>query len=205
MRSSRRASRQNVLTPDRSQDVSLSTTSGPDPKSEKAGREVRYGSGEAEITEVGLRDPDGEPARIIETNTNCEAYFRATFLVPMPKPVSYGFIISNARGIEVYGTKSALHSKSIPPNPLGASYECRLRFNVRLVPGRYFLTAALAHDDDRSKDQFLDYRFDAFEFEVIGAIRTFTSSLTDLGAELTHLPLAEFASEKLSDSSASHH
>lgn len=193
------------VTPDQSRGLSRPATTGADPMAEDAGREVRYGSGEAEITEVGLRDPDDQPTRIIETNTNCEAYFRATFLVSMSKPVSYGFIISNVRGIEVYGTKSALYFKSIPPNPLRTSYECRLRFNVRLVPGRYFLTAALAHDDDRSKDQFLDYRFDALEFEVIGPIRTFTSSLTDLGAELTHVPLVEFASEGLSDSSSNHH
>ena len=59
-----------------------------------------------------------------------------------------------------------------------------------------FLTAALAHDDDRSKNQFLDYRFDALEFEVIGPIRTFTSSLTDLGAELTHSSLEELPSDQ---------
>lgn len=188
-----------------SQELARSPTPGQAPKAENASREVRYGSREAEITEIGLRDSGGEPARIIETKTSCEAYFRATFLVSMPKPVSYGFIISNVRGIEVYGTKSGLYSKSIPPNPSGTSYECRLRFFVSLVPGRYFLTVALAHDDDRSKDHFLDYRFDAVEFEVIGPTRTFTSSLTDLDAELTHLPLAEIASESLSDSRSRHH
>jgi hypothetical protein len=191
-----------AVTPDPNQELSPSARTGASGMAEEAGQEVRYGSGEAEITVVGLRDPDGKPTRVIETNTNCEAYFRATFLVSTLKPVSYGFIICNVRGIEVYGTKSALYSKSLPPNPLGTSYECRLRFNVRLVPGRYFLTAALAHDDDRSRDQFLDYRFDAFEFEVIGPIRTFTSSLTDLGAELSHLPLSEFVSEELDDSRA---
>ncbi len=191
-----------TVTLDESQDVSRSTPLGLKSRAEEAIREVRYGSGEAEITEVGLRDPDGEPTRIIETNTNCEAYFRATLLVSVSNPVSYGFIISNARGIEVYGTKSGLYSKSIPPSPPGTSFECRLRFHVRLVPGRYFLTAALAHDDDRSKDQFLDYRFDACEFEVIGPIRTFTSSLTDLGAELTHSSLGEFTSDRVSVSSS---
>lgn len=162
-------------------------------------REVRYGSKEAEITEVGIRDSGGERTRIIETKTRCEAYFCATFLNPISKPVSYGFLICNSRGIEVYGTKSALYSKSLPPGPAGTSFECRLRFEVRLVPGRYFLSAALAHDDDRSNDQFLDYRFDAFEFEVMGQMQTFTSSLTDLDAELTHTPVTDVVIACLSD------
>ena len=156
--------------------------------------------------EIGLRDPDGRPARIIETSTNCEAYFRASVSSNRrPNRLSYGFIISNARGIEVYGTKSGALFQVDTAAAAGASYECRLRFNVRLVPGRYFLTAALAHEDDRSKDQFLDYRFDAFEFEVIGPTRTFTSSLTDLNAELTHSSLTEFTDAGLSDSTSSQH
>ncbi|MEP6607085.1 MAG: ABC transporter ATP-binding protein [Burkholderiaceae bacterium] len=164
----------------------------------KTGREVRYGSGEATITRIGLRNESGESVTIIETYTKCEAYFRVTLLASIPRPISYGFIICNARGVEVYGTKSALHFKSIPPNSPNTSYECRLRFDVRLVPGRYFMSAALAHDDDRPKDQFLDYRFDALEFEVIGLTRTFTSSLTDLDAELTHVALSQSQIQDLS-------
>ena len=151
------------------------------------GNEVRYGSKEAEIIEIGVRDPGGASSAVIETQTTCEAYFRLTFRNATTHPIAYGFTISNVRGIEVYGTKSGLYSTSIPPSAIGAEYECRLKFVVRLVPGRYFLSVALAHDDDRSGDQFLDYRFDAFEFQVIGPIRTFTTSLTDLDAHLTHI------------------
>ena len=157
---------------------------------EKSEREVRYGSKEAEIYEIGLRDALGANTRIVETRSTCEAYFCATVRPNLPAPIAYGFIISNARGIEVYGTKSGLYSNSISPPSTRALYECRLKFFVRLVPGRYFLTAALAYEDDRATDQFLDYRFDAFEFEVIGPTRTFTTSLTDLDAELSHVDVA---------------
>ena len=153
------------------------------------GHEVRYGTGEAQIVRVGLRDPDGAETAVIEAHTTCEAYFDAIFPKPVSGPVAYGFIISNARGVEVYGTKSAFYSSSLRPMSAGAEFQCLLKFVVRLVPGRYFLSVALAHDDEREKGQFLDYRFDALEFQVIGAVRTFSTSVVDLDATLSHLQL----------------
>lgn len=179
-----------VETAPNSSDCSESTVLAAPILVEKSEREVRYGSKEAEIYEIGLRDALGANTRIIETRSSCEAYFRATVRPNLLAPIGYGFIISNARGIEVYGTKSGLYSNSISPPSTGALYECRLKFVVRLVPGRYFLTAALAHEDERANDQFLDFRFDAFEFEVMGPTRTFTTSLTDLDAELSHVEVA---------------
>jgi lipopolysaccharide transport system ATP-binding protein len=151
--------------------------------------EVRYGSGEAQITEVGLRDASGDSARVIETHSTCEAYFRAIFRSLPSTAVAYGFIISTAKGLEVYGTKSGLYSKVIRVLTTESLFECRLRFVVRLVPGRYFLTAALAHDDDRLEGQFLDYRFDALEFQVIGTTRSFSTSIVDLDGSLSHVEL----------------
>jgi hypothetical protein len=149
---------------------------------------VRYGSGEATIERVGVRDAGGNDAQVIELHTECEAYFQAVFHEPLHGPVAYGFIVANARGVEVYGTKSGLHASSLqPPQVNGGRVECRLRFVVRLPPGRYFLSVALAHEDGNGR--FLDYRFDALEFEVIGASRAFTTSMVDLDASLGHRAL----------------
>jgi hypothetical protein len=59
------------------------------------------------------------------------------------------------------------------------------------VPSRYFLTAAAAHDDGRVDGQFLDFRFDAFEFQVLGDTRSFATSLIDLDAQLSHVLLPQ--------------
>lgn len=150
-------------------------------------KEVRYGTGEASIVRVGLRDARGEDAQVIETHSACEAYFHARFNAPVDRPVAYGFIVANARGVEVYGTKSGLHATALPAAQANGGYECRLRFVARLAPGRYFLSVALAHDDESGR--FLDYRFDALEFQVAGASRAFTTSLVDLDASLGHSAL----------------
>jgi lipopolysaccharide transport system ATP-binding protein len=156
--------------------------------------EFRYGTGEAKILAVGLRDDTATETRVAEAHTTCEAYFRAAFKTCIPVPVAYGFIISNARGVEVYGTKSGLFSTTLQKVPANTTCECRLRFNVRLVPGRYFLSAAIAYDDGRTTGQFLDYRFDALEFQVVGPIRTFTTSLIDLDGQLSHTMITDDAS-----------
>jgi len=108
------------------------------------------------------------------------------FRASIETPVAYGFIISNARGVEVYGTTSRFFSTWIRSIGNRCAFECRLRFVVRLVPGRYFLSVALAHEE-RTQGEFLDYRFDVLEFQVIGSVRTFTTSLLDLDAKLSHL------------------
>ena len=149
-------------------------------------REVRYGTGEGEIVEIGLRNASGHSTDVVEIGTECEAYFRAIFPSPVATRIGYGFIISNTRGIEVYGTKSGLFSNHLRVDEGGYVVECNLRFVVRLIPGRYFLSAAMGHDDGRAEGQFLDFRFDALEFEVIGTTRAFTTSLIDLDGLLTH-------------------
>jgi hypothetical protein len=150
---------------------------------------VRYGTGEGRIVTLGLRDPHGNDTTVVETHTLCEAYFQIVFPSPIADPIAYGFIISNAKGVEVYGTRSGLFRTSIQATGPNSAFECRLRFVVRLVPGRYFLTAAIAHDDERADGQFLDFRFDAFEFQVMGGTRSFTTSLVDLDAQLSHVLL----------------
>jgi len=152
-------------------------------------REVRYGTGEAEIFAIGLRDTSGSETRLLDAHSLCEAYFRVAFAVPIEGPLGYGFIISNAKGVEIYGTKAGLYSMNLVANKANSVFECRLRFVCRLVPGRYFLSAAVAHDDDRAHGQYLDYRFDAVEFQVVGQTRSFTTCLVDLDAELAHVAL----------------
>jgi hypothetical protein len=95
-------------------------------------------------------------------------------------------MISTPRGVEVFGTKGGLHDLSLPASPAGAVFECRYRCRIPLAPGTYFLSASIAHDDGRERGEFLDYRFDALEFNVIGTTHCFTTSLVALPGTLSH-------------------
>jgi lipopolysaccharide transport system ATP-binding protein len=146
-----------------------------------ASREVRYGGREVEIVEFGLKNAQGERVAELESGEEVLFYFHARFNKTVDEPVAYGFLISNARGVEVYGTKAALFQKLLPPSSPGSRFECQLRLRVPLVPQTYFLTVALARDESSGDIAYYDYRFDCLEFKVVGAPRCFTTSIVDLG------------------------
>lgn len=149
-------------------------------------RETRYGSGGATIEEVGIRE--GVSIRLHEV---CEMVMRVQYNAPIAHGLHYGFIISNIQGIELYGVSSMLFGRSLPAAPEGATFECTLRLRMALTPGTYFLSAALAYADGATSSEFLDYRFDAVQFEVVGQSRCFTTSSVDLRGELDHCLVAE--------------
>ena len=154
-------------------------------------REVRYGSRDAEIFEIGIRDADGRRTAIIEVHSTYEFYFKVRFNIDISNPVAYGFIFSNPRGVEIFATKSGLHGKALAPSRAGCTYECRLRATVPIVNGTYFMSVAIAHDDGRLKSEFLDCRFDALEFQVVGPSKAFATCVFDMGGELSHKQLRQ--------------
>ena len=149
-------------------------------------REIRYGSKEAEIFEIGIRDEVGCEARVIEVHRAYEFYYKVRFNSDVRNSVGYGFIISNQRGVELFATKARLYDKAMPPSQAGSAYECRFRTVVPIVAGTYFLSAAIAHDDGRQEGEFLDCRFDALQFQVVGNTRAFTTSIFDMNGDLSH-------------------
>lgn len=156
--------------------------------SDEAGssREVRYGSREAEIIEIGLRDSDGVNTRLIEVHSLYEFYFAVRFNVDIETSVGYGFIVNNSRGVEIFATKAELHGTALPPSPAGSTYECSFIASIPLVPGTYFLSAAIAYEGEQRSGQFLDCRFDALEFQIVGQTRAFATCLVDLDVKLSH-------------------
>ena len=166
--------------------------------SDAADREVRYGSNDVEICAVTVLDRDGLETRVVDIHQEVVFRFVAVFHKDISNPVAYGFSIANAKGVELYATKSQMFERRLPPSPAGSRYECRLVVKIPFVAGTYFLTAALAHDDDRPRGEFLDYRFDALQFQVVGRAACFTTCVMDLEARLDHqrLPVTEANAER---------
>lgn len=150
-------------------------------------REVRYGSGEATIEDVLIRNPSA-PMRLHEEH---EVVMRVQYNSTIEQRLNYGFIISNVQGVELYGVSSKLFARSLPPEQAGARFECVLRLRMSLTPGTYFVSAALAYADSAPASEFLDYRFDVLEFDVVGQCRSFTTSAVDLRGDLYHRAVLE--------------
>jgi lipopolysaccharide transport system ATP-binding protein len=158
-----------------------------------ASSEVRYGSSEAAIVDIFARTTEGPVKGPFRSGADYEFVLRVQYHAAVEGPLNYGFIISNVQGVEIYGVTSSLFGRALPPAPGGAQFECVLRVKVSLPPGNYFLTGALARAGTGHADQFLDYRFDAMQFEVVGEPRCFSTSVVDLAGQLADYPLVVMA------------
>lgn len=161
------------------------TKEGGDQVADGTGRAVRYGTRELEIVDVGIRDRDGNNTTILEAGSEYIFFLRVRYEIEVVEPVSFGFIITNVRGVEIYGTKGGLHGCYLPSGGEGTCIEARMRLIARQVPGEYFLTAALAPLSAEAESEFYDMRFDAVQFRVIGVQACFTTSIVDLDAQLS--------------------
>lgn len=150
-------------------------------------RELRYGSKSVVATNVGIRDHNGASTTVVEIHEQVRMFFEVEYASDVGQEISYGFIVTNVKGLEVYGTKSGLYNTYLPAGAKGLRVECAMSLKVLLVPGTYFLTIALAPKNSAGKEEFFDIRFDVLEFRVIGNPRCFTTSLVDLGTELFHV------------------
>jgi lipopolysaccharide transport system ATP-binding protein len=154
-------------------------------------RSVRYGSQEVQIISVGVRDDTGTLTQVLEMHKGYEFFFGVRFNTAISTPVSYGFIIATKRGLDIFGTKSGLYRRFMPPSPAGTTFECRFKTALPLVPSTYFLSVAIAPSEERSNEMFYDCWFDALELTILGAPRCFMTGLIDLPGELTHGPLQQ--------------
>lgn len=160
-------------------------TSG-DSSASESRRELRYGSKAVVATRVGVRDEAGSTLSVVETHQTLEVFFEVEYRQDITDEVAYGFIFTNSKGLEVFGTKSGFYEDFLPPSAKGSKFECRMNLRVPLVPGSYFVSVALAPRVSNGGEEFFDFRFDALELKVIGAPKCFTTAVVDLNAQLSH-------------------
>ena len=154
--------------------------------SSDASSEVRYGNGRAEIFAIGIRDASGKPTRLVEVHDEYEFYFRFQLKEDIESPIAYGLMISNQKGVEIFATKAALYRKAVPPSKSEHCVRMSLPSFDSVRSRHGFLSASIAHDDGRLNNEFLDYRFDALQFQVVGVTRSFATSIVDVNGELAH-------------------
>lgn len=134
-------------------------------------KEYRYGSGEARITSITLRDAQGRPARVFETGTRMTVHCTARAAAAIAAPV-FALRIKNDRGVEVYGTNTHFQNQSVAPLAAGEEVEVEFVQDLTLIAGTYFLSVSLvevAGDDVRP----IDRRYDVLEFGVTPVDRSF--------------------------------
>jgi lipopolysaccharide transport system ATP-binding protein len=170
--------------------------------SARLGKEVRYGSGEAVIANLFVRDADGQRTRTLFVNQEYEFVLHVDYRRAIKERVNYGFMIGNTKGVEMYATTSGMFARSLPAGPEGTKVECVMRLKMSLMPGTYFASGALAPQFAVGDEAYLDCRFDAMDFEVVGHARSFATSAVDLGGDLRERALEVAAQDATKPSAA---
>jgi lipopolysaccharide transport system ATP-binding protein len=147
-------------------------------------REVRYGSKAVVVTSIGIKGSEHAGSLIFDVHESVEIFFDAEYKQDIGSEVAFGFIISNIKGIEIFGTKGGMFDVFVPPGKAGKKFRGSIKVNLAMVPGTYFLSVAVAPRHANGGEEFYDFRYDALEFKIIGTPKCFTTGLVDLQADL---------------------
>jgi ABC-type polysaccharide/polyol phosphate transport system ATPase subunit len=140
----------------------------------------RMGDGHAEIVSAWFEDGAGEPVAGVAAGAPCAFAARVRFAEPVDDPL-FGVVLQNDR------RETVLAASTLWSDPTPGRYEpgdevtYRVRFENRLVPGRYFATPAVARQGQGIA--WIDRRERMADLLVSGLART--DAVVDLPYEVT--------------------
>ncbi|WP_295543954.1 ABC transporter ATP-binding protein [uncultured Thiohalocapsa sp.] len=123
------------------------------------------GSGEVRIEEVCLTDPGGRPIAIAEVGTDVVLRVRARASEDVPSLV-VGFLIKDRFGQPIYGTNTALQSRTVGALRAGERVTLRAAMDLRIGAGSYSIAVAL-HATETHLERSFDWRDRALLFKVV--------------------------------------
>ncbi len=127
----------------------------------------RWGTGEAEITDVGLFNNNNE--RIDRINSGAETLIKFTvkFAKQIKDPI-FGFIIKDDKGVTVYGTNSRWRHMMFGTFEENEEISVMFKQKMSLAGGLYYVDPAVAYADGMT---FCDWRERALKFNVDSPIQ----------------------------------
>jgi lipopolysaccharide transport system ATP-binding protein len=143
--------------------------------------EFRFGTREAEIVDCYLLDEEGKQTVTWETGQTGTIVIVTRFHKRVERPI-VGFIVNTPTGINVFATNSWYAENEPGPQEAGAVLKAEFCQTIRLNPGNYVLSVAVA---DKQPDYLLrlDDRVDIMSFKVVGPKKHF-GGIVDLGTEI---------------------
>ncbi len=127
------------------------------------------GTGEATVTDIQLRNSDGEALEIVNVGTDVTLCVKVRVNAPIERLV-LGYMIKDRLGQQMYGTNT--HHMQLPLDGMAAGDEAEFRFSfpLNLGPGSYSVTTALTSTETHLSDNY-EWRDLAFLFIVMNMNR----------------------------------
>jgi ABC-type polysaccharide/polyol phosphate transport system ATPase subunit len=128
----------------------------------------RWGTGEIEITAIGMFDADGESSHVFETGRSFAVRLEYKVLKDTKRPV-FGLGIYRSDGTYVNGSNHQWRHDPIEIEHLAAGEEGTVEMSFESMPllgGQYYLTTFL-YDHSKASPTAIDHREHAITFEVV--------------------------------------
>lgn len=125
---------------------------------------LSYGNGAAEITDFGLFDEAGRPAKLLTHGEFFTIRMEVTFQTHLTDPI-FAYTIKDLKGLELTGANTLFHGITIGECPPGRRVVVQFRQRMTLQSGRYALSLGCTGMCD---DTLLVYQrlYDVLLFEV---------------------------------------
>lgn len=137
---------------------------------------VRYGTGEARLTDWGMFDPQGNRISVVESGS--EFRFSMTLVCKQDiADLSCGFAVKDRRGTVLWGVTNMTCQRYAHRATAGETLTISAPSVMWLAAGDYFVTLGAAHLGDGEKIDFVE---DAISFRVLGPGNIFTTSVVNM-------------------------
>ncbi len=144
--------------------------------------EMRYGNKQAEVLVCEILNENDEKVVILESGKKFTFFISILFYEDLDD-VAVGFLVRNAKGVDLFGTGSLSQKIAIPPQKKGNILTVYLHLTMWLAAGEYFLACGVANAQTGMQ---YDFRFDALPFEVVGDGKIYTTSVVNLDPKLSY-------------------
>lgn len=124
--------------------------------------EMRYGSGEVEIEDIGIRADGDQAEPLLETGKTYAFYLRVRYRSSVPNIVA-SIAIKNTKGLVITSAATKSNNVAVGPRLSGAVVEITFVLEMWLSPGDYFLDAEIRKD---VLAEIYDRRDDVLQFKV---------------------------------------
>ncbi|MFA5015646.1 MAG: ABC transporter ATP-binding protein [Actinomycetota bacterium] len=138
----------------------------------------RFGSGDADITDISLIDKSGRAIDYCSFGDEVKVVYKVLFKENVEDPI-FGIRITDYRGNVIYGTNSRLHNMRTGVFKKNDKATVTFSFKVTLIGGEYSLSPAVGYNDNKT---YCDWINNMFNLNVIH--RNVAEGITDLNPEI---------------------
>jgi ABC-type polysaccharide/polyol phosphate transport system ATPase subunit len=148
---------------------------------------MRMGNKKAEILDYGIMDEAGNRTSRLVSGKRYTFFSRTLFYEDVDGS-TFGFVIRNLKGVDMFGTSNKAQKMTTIPRKKGDLVEADLAVSMWLTNGAFFLTASVA-DPFATEDVQYDLLYDGFQFDVRMKEGIFTTSIVNLDAKISIVEL----------------